>query len=84
MPCPANELGAIEPFVAIENSTANTGSASSGGWLAIASGAFGHGMPCPYCGKCDTENACATCRADEPLPVSGTSRRGWALLSRRM
>ena len=28
MPCPANELGVVEPFVAIENSKANTGTAS--------------------------------------------------------
>ena len=29
MPCPANELGIVEPFVTIENSRANTGSAVS-------------------------------------------------------
>ena len=29
MPCPANELGVVEPFVAIENSKANTGSTIS-------------------------------------------------------
>ena len=29
MPCPANELGIVEPFVAIENSKANTGSTVS-------------------------------------------------------
>ena len=28
MPCRAKELGVVEPFVAIENSKANTGSAS--------------------------------------------------------
>jgi hypothetical protein len=27
MPCPANDLGIVEPFVAIANSKANTGSA---------------------------------------------------------
>ena len=52
MPCPAKELGVIGPFVAVENSKANGGSASCGGWRAVACGAFGHGMPCPYCGKC--------------------------------
>ena len=29
MPCPANELGIVEPFVTIENSKANTGGAVS-------------------------------------------------------
>ena len=29
MPCPANELGIVEPFVAIENSNANAGGAVS-------------------------------------------------------
>jgi hypothetical protein len=29
MPCPANELGIVEPFVAIENSEASIGSAVS-------------------------------------------------------
>jgi hypothetical protein len=57
MPCPANELGVIEPFVAMENSKAHIDSALWDGWRAVTCGAFGHGMskiphgfagPCPY------------------------------------
>jgi hypothetical protein len=48
MPCPANELGVIEPFVPMENSKAHIDSALWDGWRAVACGAFGHGMPCPY------------------------------------
>ena len=48
MPCPAMELGVIGPFVTVENSSANRGSALCDGWRAVAGGAFGHGMPCPY------------------------------------
>jgi hypothetical protein len=52
MPCPANELGVIEPFVAMENSKAHIDSALWDGWRAVACGAFGHG-PANLCGICD-------------------------------
>jgi len=55
MPCPANELGVIEPFVAMENSKAHIDSALWDGWRAVACGAFGHGMSCPYWGKSENE-----------------------------
>src|SRR4029077_20465691 len=34
------------------SSDANTRKHMPGGWRAIAFGAFGHGMPCPYCTNC--------------------------------
>ncbi len=52
MPCPAGELGAIVPFVAItevQRQRQNICSEVVLGWRPGASSAFGHGMPCPYC-----------------------------------
>jgi len=54
MPCPAQELDAIGPFVAMFRfeSTGKTFVANVvRGWRECACGAFGHGMPCPYCRK---------------------------------
>src|ERR1700751_3203459 len=62
MPCPAKELGKTAPFasvsgglffcVAVISSDPNTRKQMPGGRRAIAFGACGHGMPCPYCTKC--------------------------------
>ena len=56
MPCPAKELGEIVPFDAIfvvisERQRQNIFSGVVRGWRTGACGAFGHGMPCPYCRK---------------------------------
>src|ERR1700752_4108170 len=59
MPCPANELGGIGPCVAAENSRANSASALCDGWDAVACGAFGHGVPCPYWRTARTRNVVA-------------------------
>jgi len=54
MPCPAMELGAVEPFVAVFRFERRGKAFCSGAvrrWRVLACWAFGHGMPCPYCGK---------------------------------
>jgi hypothetical protein len=59
MPCPAKELGKTAPLASVSgglfflrsviSSGPSTRKQMPCGWRAIAFGAFGHGMPCPYC-----------------------------------
>ena len=54
MPCPAMELGGVGPFVLMikfESTGKTFCSGAVRGWHVRACGAFGHGMPCPYCRK---------------------------------
>ena len=60
MPCPANELGAIVPFVASQKvKRRNTYVGRFAGCCGYGCSAFGHGMPCPYCrnGNSEGKNA---------------------------
>ena len=46
MPCPANDLGIVEPFFTIENSEANTGSAVSvDGMRSLLAHSVRHAVP---------------------------------------